>query len=365
MKLEIKDDHIMFGRFLIRYEEFAGLLCAGRRIDPTTEEVEALSLEILKLARENQLSDKNAFEFVKKVCYWGGRSGWGLVFPQVKKYWISTNANHLERAANAVELIIEPSDEALSDELVRSSLKAAIGEILKIKGLAVSFASKVARFLDPVHSGVLDKVVGEELDVPVPVNVKNYLEYCSRLGRLASKLKEKGVINPLVQTAHWRAADIDLVLWTRASGHGPCDDNQIANMSSRGGQPPTLPALDNPLIGNDRARTCRCQRVCLDCLFAAALDLDDSTYRSDAKRVGEAVRDGFTNNKDGEVFPVNRDECVCDCSYGTEIEVGTFCYAKAKLGIKSPSAWRTGLREALELARTRNAQCESCARCNS
>ncbi len=146
--------------------------------------------------------------------------------------------------------VLQKFEDGLGELNLFQSLSAVISQLgdaeqaleaaLQIPGMGLTYASKLLRFLDPERFGALDSrlrgaleketVLGLRLrrinDGDVRSVLRGYAEFLGLIEVLKQELERQAVARPecsLCQasnSATWRAADIEMALFSWAAGHG-------------------------------------------------------------------------------------------------------------------------------------------------
>jgi hypothetical protein len=182
-------------RVLIQFEAFPDLLRRHRIEDPDTWAIEAKARGLA----DNGFAPAAAAAFVRRVCGWGGYAGIGGRV-------LGRNAPH-EVAS------------ALRDAhglCVAGDPVAGLQRLTRLSGLAVSFASKHLKFLDPDSAVVLDSVISSRLGYPLDAD--GYRELLADCRALLEAVREAGVPYPFEGEGDWRLSDIEMVLFQQLRG---------------------------------------------------------------------------------------------------------------------------------------------------
>ncbi len=213
MRIEIKDNSVCLGDgHVIKMEEFPGLyleFCDAEKKAGTisTADAEKAGVDILK----DGLDDvQRVNDFVRSVFKWGGKTG-NRVHGLVYKYQTE------EEVAKVV---------AKSARLLQSGdLESAIDEITSIKGLHISFGSKVLRMLSPQQAGVYDSVIAAQFSYPLEAD--GYVEFCRDCQKVADELKKLDIKSHR-ENREWFVADVEAVIFhffydpKKTKGDVPC-----------------------------------------------------------------------------------------------------------------------------------------------
>jgi hypothetical protein len=143
-------------------------------------------------------------DFVRRVCIWGGYAGiYGRVLgPQNP---VDVTRAHMMLAHR---------------HAVNGDLAAAIGAMVEINGLGISFASKHLRFLMPNAAVVLDSIISQRLGYPL--SPAGYVSLIADFRAVRDHVEEAGVKNPVRADGAWRICDIEAAVFMRLrpSGEG-------------------------------------------------------------------------------------------------------------------------------------------------
>ncbi len=209
MRIKIKNSSVYFGKnrsikmksFPKYYEGFL-----NKDTGYTTANVEILGASLVK----GGLGDvKLTNEFVWEVCRWGGPTGY-RVHGNLCRYQ-REGAFTKKRFANVV------ADSARM--LQNGDLESAINKITDIKGLRISYGSKILRMLLPQKVGVYDKILKDNLSYPL--NANGYVEFCADCKMVANELNTRGIESPHAKLkikgprkkGEWFVADVEAVIF--------------------------------------------------------------------------------------------------------------------------------------------------------
>jgi hypothetical protein len=171
--------------------EFPALLQRHHRDDPDTRSIE----EAAAALAEDGFSEARTAEFIRSVCRWGGYSGVaGRVLRDNETPVLSTRLAAACAAANTGDPC------------------AGLSELLKIRGLAVSFASKHLRFLAPDSAIVLDRIISSRLGYPL--SISGYRECRSDCLAMLSFVQVASASYP-GWARDWRVCDIEMAVFMK------------------------------------------------------------------------------------------------------------------------------------------------------
>ncbi len=180
----------------ILYTDFPRLLEAYLRQNPVTQEAEKLGLE---LRESDPMEWENVEKFIRKVGEWAGKTGPRVLSGKVLK---GDSGDILNRIPAAVAHL----------KLARPDPMAALKEIDKIKGLDVSFASKILRLLFPEYCPVLDSILSCRLDYPLTSD--GYGRFTLRCTEIAGELNRTQIASTFPGRKDWRPADVEAALFS-------------------------------------------------------------------------------------------------------------------------------------------------------
>jgi hypothetical protein len=135
-------------------------------------------------------------QFIKAVCHWGG-------YPGVAARVIKNN----------MEPALRYAFEAAHSHVTAQDDISAIKSLLKLKGLAVSFASKHLKFLAPEKAVVLDGTISARLGYALtPDGYQAFVSDCRRIleRALADRLTYSGWAKN-----GWRVSDIEMAIFEK------------------------------------------------------------------------------------------------------------------------------------------------------
>jgi hypothetical protein len=177
----------------IDLQDFPNLLHEFVRREPDTRTIEQQARQLI----EGRFNERELEPFIKAVCRWGGYAG---VAGKVRRYHPTTAElrSHFQDAYSKVVL---------------SEDREAIKCLLRIKGLAVSFASKHLKSLAPDRAVVLDSIISARLGYPrTPEGYERFVGDCrSILARIASD----GLSYPGYGPAGWRVSDVEMAIYQK------------------------------------------------------------------------------------------------------------------------------------------------------
>ena len=192
MSIVDHEGRLHFCRMDIALAEFPALLQRHHREDPDTKSIE----EAATALAECGFSEERTAEFIRRVCRWGGYPGVaGRVLRNNKASLLSTRLAAACAAANS------------------SDICAGLSELLNIRGLAVSFASKHLRFLAPNSAPVLDSIISSRLGYPL--SIPGYREFQSDCLAMLRFVKKAGVPYPGWGRDGWRVCDIEMAVFMK------------------------------------------------------------------------------------------------------------------------------------------------------
>ncbi len=173
------------------YDEYQSYVKTGTGKSTTDVENEGASL------LKDGLDDVQRInEFVRNVFVWGGTTG-NRVRGLVYKY----------QTEEEVAKVVAESARMLQ----KGDLESAIDEITSIKGLHISFGSKVLRMLSPQQAGVYDSIMAAEFSYPLEAD--GYVEFCADCKAVADELKKRGIKSNHRENGEWFVADVEAVIF--------------------------------------------------------------------------------------------------------------------------------------------------------
>lgn len=192
MELMFEGGKMGFVSLSMPLQDFGKYLLQGLNSDPTTRSVEQTAQQLIL----GGFNGADAEHFVKAVCRWGNYAGVG---GRVLK-------NNM--LADVVVALSDAYAATCSDKI-----DVALGHLLKLKCLAVSFASKHLKFLDPTKHVVLDSVISARLGYPLTVS--GYCRFVDDCHAILKRLQDDGI--PTTSTAYpiWRLADVEMAIFQK------------------------------------------------------------------------------------------------------------------------------------------------------
>jgi hypothetical protein len=157
--------------------------------------------------------------FVKWVCAWGGDE-YNIALTVASENAEEVILQRFETACSSMERLRTATDRELRDR----ALSDAIGEIISLHGLGISYGSKMLRMLRPDLCGVMDSTVESFVVYSPPVNGEladqrktrgqgNFAWYSRQCVTVAEKVGRAGIAHP-EEGRTWRASDVDAVVFT-------------------------------------------------------------------------------------------------------------------------------------------------------
>jgi hypothetical protein len=185
---------------------------------PNFEWIASLERRFAWLRRNCQTRQTAAIYLIEEMMHWGG-----------------TQSRSLQRLRDGLgEFHLQPALQAVIGHLDEPA--RAIESALKIPGFGLTYASKLLRFLDPDRFGALDSRIRAALyaDAPAVLPVihdsnpasmaRGYIAFTTHLATLKAAFIAEGIERPTCAlpkdangTTHWRAADIEMALFSWAS----------------------------------------------------------------------------------------------------------------------------------------------------
>ena len=178
------------GRRTLTFSEIAEGWSAHVSGDPLTQHL----TDFAEVFVGKGLPEDEAFLFVRLVCAWGGLRG-----DNPSK--IRESIGQPGRGTTWLKCVLRKG-QAFS---VTQEYERAIAAFDDIRGLGISFRSKLLRFLSPDDAAVLDSVIRKKLGYPH--NVAGYREFVTDCKAIRDRLKET-TTRP--DGADWRTADVEM-----------------------------------------------------------------------------------------------------------------------------------------------------------
>jgi len=181
---------LKFGDFPILYQDYVN------------ENIDTLPLERHghSLMRSSSIGTRNACNFVERVTRWGGRTG-----GRVKGNLFKHNSN--QRIATAVR--------QAARHLKNNNIPQAIQTLIALKGLHVSYGSKILRMLAPKKVVVYDQYIalfsGHLMYRNKANDVRKFLDFLADCKTVLPSLQSRN-INP-VRGSNWILADVEACLY--------------------------------------------------------------------------------------------------------------------------------------------------------
>jgi hypothetical protein len=191
--VRIDKGQIIVGGVHLQPSEFRGLV---QRHPQNIDDVLTLEAEGGRLLGA-ELSPGRLRRFVRRVCLWGG-------YPKTAERVFAQNRfpeimRRFERATGA--LTAKPPD-----------LRRALRELVRLRHLGVSFASKHLRLMRPDLCPVLDSTLSGRLGYPL--DERGYRRFSEDCLDVAGLLQQHGIANPAGRdNGAWFAADVEMALF--------------------------------------------------------------------------------------------------------------------------------------------------------
>lgn len=181
-----------FCRLWIELDEFPFLLQQHRQSDPDTRAIEAAAARLVT----EDFPDIGVSAFVRAVCKWGNYAGVaGRVLRQNSIREIASALRDAQRLA------------------AKDHIAEALGRIVDLKALGVSFGSKHLKFLDPHRAVVLDSVISNHLGYALTVD--GYMEFLVDCSDIRDRVLAASVPFPFPQEGTWRVSDIEMAIYKK------------------------------------------------------------------------------------------------------------------------------------------------------
>jgi hypothetical protein len=192
MGLVEHESQLHITHFSIVITELPALLQRFIRSEPTTQDLETFAASVIA----GGFTADDTADFVRRVCRWGGYAG---VAGRVLK--------NTEIATLRASLAVATTDAHAG------KAGSALRQLMELKGLALSFASKHLKFLAPDRAVVLDSVVSSHLGYPLTYSgYADFLADCHTLRDMAQQL---GVEYPGWGKDGWRVSDIEMAIFEK------------------------------------------------------------------------------------------------------------------------------------------------------
>lgn len=187
------DEHgLSIVRLSLEWHEFPEFLAKGIDGDPTTFELEKKGHDLAA----SDFGFDQVSPFVRDVCKWGNYPG---ISGKVLKW-------------NTEDQVVSAFQNA-SRCTSSGKLGEALEHLLKLNGLAVSFASKHLKFLSPDRHVVLDSIISENLGyLRTP---EGYCEFNAACVEMRDKLISHGIRYPYTHSRDWRVADVEMAIFQK------------------------------------------------------------------------------------------------------------------------------------------------------
>lgn len=174
------------------------------------------------------------FDWLRRNCE--GRSTASIYLIEEMLHWGGTESRSLQRLRDGLgEFHLQPALQAVIGQLDEPA--RALDSALQIPGFGLTYASKLLRFLRPDRYGALDSRIRTAFHtrapdlLPVirdshrPSMVKGFVAFTAQLAALKATLAAEGIARPACalpeaegDPTHWRAADIEMALFSWAGG---------------------------------------------------------------------------------------------------------------------------------------------------
>ena len=173
------------------YQQFSDYISGG-----STHRLEKHGAKVMSGAFR---TDGEIDEFVYAVVEWGG--GWRVYgsLPRRNGGAAAAKKNVARAVRNAV------------GHLQSSEIASAIGELRAVKGLGMSYASKILRMLAPDKAVTFDSWL--EYAFGGRLGNDGYQKWCGDCAEVARVLERKKIKNTARANGKWKAADIEAVIF--------------------------------------------------------------------------------------------------------------------------------------------------------
>jgi hypothetical protein len=184
----------------IPYSDFPVLLAAHLKQYPGTPEVERLGLA---LREGDPMKWDDLVTFMEKVAEWAGRTGPRVIRGQVLK-------------GDPIDIEGKVRDAIAQLRSDRPSPVAALKKMDEVKGLDVSFASKLLRLLFPEYCPVLDSILSCRLGYAPTAD--GYGAFACRCTEIAGELNRAQIASTFPGRTDWRPSDVEAALFAWVNG---------------------------------------------------------------------------------------------------------------------------------------------------
>ncbi|MBL8887443.1 MAG: hypothetical protein JNK16_12350 [Phycisphaerales bacterium] len=195
MTLDMDESVIVFANRRLPAARFPELIGQFLKGNPKTASIERAS----KALATNGFPVNDVQTFILSVCRWGGKSGsrvWGMV----RKNDPAAVAAALKKAASAFD---KPN----------VSLADAMHSLNQVKGLgAISYSSKVLRFLSPERCATFDSLLAADLGLPA--TAQSFETWSHDCSTVASQLNSLQLCAAPPHSSVWRTADVEASIFT-------------------------------------------------------------------------------------------------------------------------------------------------------
>lgn len=163
------------------------------RFDYEGEKRNTVYVERAGEAFRANLGDADKTErFVRLVFKWGGNTGDRVRGQMVK-------AQTWQEIADVVRDSVQYLD--------KGDIRMACRTITSLKGLGISYGSKILRMISPEYVGVYDCII-ESI-----CGYSDYPEFCEDCKNLAEVLEQRGIKNPVRDNGKWLVADVEATVF--------------------------------------------------------------------------------------------------------------------------------------------------------
>jgi hypothetical protein len=180
-------------KVVIPYADFPRLLTAHLTRNPNTQTLESNGRAI---RTSTTMTWQMLEPFIRQVCSWGDYSG-------IAGRVIKNNAR--------LTIIAKMKAAIAKLNAATPDLIGALKNVLEIKQLGVSFASKHLRFFLPEYCVVLDSILSDRLFYEMTPEA--YGDFCIACKNIANELNQANIPCSFPGSSSWRASDVEAALY--------------------------------------------------------------------------------------------------------------------------------------------------------
>jgi hypothetical protein len=189
----------LLGNYELPNEQFSDMIVAHRMEFPDTAVFEDVAVSLI----DSGFELNSCIRFVRQICRWGGYYGIAA------RVLGANQPNNIQAALQESYLMLvadPPNNQAQA--LARINQLHQLGR--------PSFASKFLRFLCPSRAVILDRIIGENSQLPVSLN--GYAQASRSCIATATTLNGIGILNPIRANGIWLAADVEAAFYANMLG---------------------------------------------------------------------------------------------------------------------------------------------------